>query len=113
MLNTARSLGDYLVVAIDTDRRVTQLKGAGRPVNSQADRRVLLSNLKAVDIVELFDTDQDLINLIKLYQPDIMLKGSDWRGKPIVGEAHVKKIEYYDRIQGYSTSKTIDRIANR
>jgi D-beta-D-heptose 7-phosphate kinase/D-beta-D-heptose 1-phosphate adenosyltransferase len=113
MLNTARSLGDYLVVAIDTDRRVKQLKGACRPVNSQTDRRVLLSNLKAVDIVELFDTDEDLIKLIKLYQPDIMLKGSDWRGKPIVGEAHVKKIEYYDRIQEYSTSKTIDRIANR
>ena len=113
LLNTARSMGDYLVVAIDSDSRVKELKGESRPINSQHDRRVLLSNMKAVDVVEVFDTDEDLINIIKTYNPDVMLKGSDWKGKPIVGEEYCKKIEYYDRIEEYSTTKTIQRIVDR
>jgi D-beta-D-heptose 7-phosphate kinase/D-beta-D-heptose 1-phosphate adenosyltransferase len=61
LLNTARSYGDWLIVAIDTDRRVKELKGNGRPINNQNDRKVMLSNLKAVDIVEFFDSTEDLI----------------------------------------------------
>jgi rfaE bifunctional protein nucleotidyltransferase chain/domain len=113
LLNTARSMGDYLIVAIDSDRRVKELKGDTRPINSQHDRQVLLSNMKAVDIVEVFDTDEQLTEIIKLYKPDIMLKGSDWKGKTIVGESYCKKIEYYDRIEEYSTTKTIQRITDR
>jgi rfaE bifunctional protein nucleotidyltransferase chain/domain len=66
MLNTARSLGDYLIVCIDTDRRVKELKGDKRPINDQNFRRVMLQNLKAVDIVEFFDSREQLIDLIKL-----------------------------------------------
>jgi rfaE bifunctional protein nucleotidyltransferase chain/domain len=113
LLNTARSMGDYLIVAIDSDRRVKELKGDDRPINSQQDRQTLLSNIKVVDLVDIFDTDEELIELIKLYKPDIMLKGSDWKGKPIIGESYCKKIEYYDRIEEYSTTKTIQRITNR
>jgi D-beta-D-heptose 7-phosphate kinase/D-beta-D-heptose 1-phosphate adenosyltransferase len=113
MLNTARSLGDYLVVCIDTDRRVKELKGATRPVNDQYFRKVMLQNIKAVDIVELFDSQEDLIELIKLYKPDIMVKGSDWRGKSVVAEQHVKEIHWYDRIDEYSTTKIIQRITHR
>jgi len=106
-------MGDYLIVAIDSDRRVRELKGEDRPINSQQDRQTLLSNIKAVDLVDIFDTDEELIALVKLYKPDIMFKGSDWKGKPIVGESYCKKIEYYDRIEEYSTTKTIQRITNR
>ena len=106
-------MGDYLIVAIDSDRRVKELKGDSRPINSQHDRTVILSNLKAVDLVEVFDTDEELIGILKLYKPDIMLKGSDWKGKPIVGESYCKKIEFYDRIEEYSTTKTIQRITDR
>jgi D-beta-D-heptose 7-phosphate kinase/D-beta-D-heptose 1-phosphate adenosyltransferase len=113
MLNTARSMGDYLVVAIDGDSRVKELKGEARPINTQFERRILLSNLKAVDIVEVFHTDEELIALIKQYTPDIMVKGSDWKGKPIIGESYVKRIEYYDRIEEYSTTKTMQRITSR
>jgi D-beta-D-heptose 7-phosphate kinase/D-beta-D-heptose 1-phosphate adenosyltransferase len=113
MLNTARSLGDYLVVCIDTDRRVKELKGDARPINDQYFRKVMLQNIKAVDIVELFDSQEDLINLIKLYKPDIMVKGSDWRGKSVVAEQHVKEIYWYDRIDEYSTTQIIQRITNR
>lgn len=113
MLNTARSLGDYLIVCIDTDRRVKELKGDTRPINDQNFRRIMLQNLKSVDIVELFDSQDDLINIIKLYKPDIMVKGSDWRGKSIVAEQYVKEIFWYDRIEEYSSTEIIERIANR
>jgi D-beta-D-heptose 7-phosphate kinase/D-beta-D-heptose 1-phosphate adenosyltransferase len=113
MLNTARSLGDYLVVCIDTDRRVQELKGPSRPINDQMFRKIILSNLKAVDVVEFFDSQEDLINLIKLYKPDIMVKGSDWRGKSVVAEQYVKEIHWYDRIEEYSSTEIIERIARR
>ena len=113
LLNTARSMGDYLIVAIDSDRRVKELKGDARPINAQSERRIILSNLKAVDLVEMFDTDEELIEIIKQYKPDVMLKGSDWKGKPIVGESYVKRIEYYDRIEEYSTTQTIQHIIDR
>lgn len=113
MLNTARSLGDYLVVCIDTDRRVKELKGQSRPINDQFFRKVMLQNLKAVDIVEFFDSQEELIKLFELYKPDIMVKGSDWKGKSIVAEKYIKEIHWYDRIEEYSTTKTIQDIINR
>jgi D-beta-D-heptose 7-phosphate kinase/D-beta-D-heptose 1-phosphate adenosyltransferase len=113
LLNAARSMGDYLIVAIDSDRRVKELKGEDRPINTEFERIMFLSNLKAVDLVEVFDTDEELIEILKRYKPDIMLKGSDWKGKPIVGESCVKRIEYYDRFEEYSTTNTIQRITSR
>ena len=113
MLNTARSLGDYLVVCIDTDRRVKELKGESRPINNQFFRKVMLQNLKAVDIVEFFDSQEELIKFFELYKPDIMVKGSDWKGKSILAEKYVKQIHWYDRIEEYSTTKTIQDIINR
>ena len=77
LLNTARSYGDHLIVAIDTDRRVKELKGEDRPINNQYDRRIMLSNLKAVDIVEIFDSKEELITLMQRYKPDVYVKGSD------------------------------------
>jgi D-beta-D-heptose 7-phosphate kinase/D-beta-D-heptose 1-phosphate adenosyltransferase len=113
MLNTARSLGDYLIVCIDTDRRVKELKGDKRPINDQFFRKVMLQNLKAVDVVEFFDSQEELIKLFELYKPDVMVKGSDWKGKSIVAEKYIKQIHWYDRIEEYSTTKTIQDIINR
>lgn len=113
LLNTARSYGDYLVVAIDSDRRVRELKGIDRPVNDQTVRSIILKNLKAVDIVEIFDTDEQLMDIMQMYNPDVMIKGSDWQGKPIVGGHLIKRIEYFDRIDDYSTTKTIQSITAR
>jgi len=113
MLNTARSLGNYLIVCIDTDRRVKELKGNGRPINNQVDRKIMLQNLKAVDIVEFFDSQEELIKLIQLYKPNIMVKGSDYKGKSVIGETHVPEVFYYDRVGDYSTTKTIQDIAYR
>jgi len=114
MLNTARSYGDYLVVAIDTDRRVRELKGETRPVNNQNDRRIMLSNLKAVDIVELFDSKEELVELMKRYKPDVYVKGSDWKhDRGSTAEQYCNKVIYYDRINEYSTTGIIQRITNR
>ena len=112
MLNYAKSLGDFLLVAIDTDSRVTDLKGSCRPINNQFDRMFLLSNLQAVDAVKVFNSTDELINIIKDYNPDIMVKGSDYQDRNIIETELVPKIIYYDRTE-HSTTKTIQHIINR
>ena len=111
LFNYAKSLGDFLLVAIDSDIRVKQLKGNDRPINNQIERKTLLENLKAIDEVQIFDTDQELIDIIATC--DVMVKGSDYIGKPIVGEHVCKQIIFFDRINGYSTTKKIQSITNR
>lgn len=111
LLNYAKSQGDFLVVAIDSDRRVQELKGTSRPINTQAERQELLENLRAVDEVHVFDSDQELVDIIK--QCAIMVKGSDYVGKPIVGEDSIAKIVFFERVDGYSTTNKIQDIVNR
>jgi D-beta-D-heptose 7-phosphate kinase/D-beta-D-heptose 1-phosphate adenosyltransferase len=112
LLEYARSCGDQLLVCIDSDSRVKQLKGASRPINTQADRIKMLGALRCVDMVQVFDTEEQLIEQIKLYQPDVMVKGSDYNGKSIVGESLCKQVIYYDRTE-HSTTKTIQDIIDR
>jgi len=111
LLNYAKSLGDYLIVAIDTDLRVARLKGPSRPINNQLERKTLLQNLKAVDEVRLFGSDSELIDIIR--ECSIMVKGSDYRGQPIVGEHDIAEIVFFERINGYSSTEKIQYIANR
>lgn len=111
LLNFAKAQGNYLVVAIDTDSRVKELKGPFRPVNTQEERKLLLENLKSVDEVRFFSSDQELIDIIKTCS--IMVKGSDYIGKPIVGEEHCKDIIFFNRIDEYSSTKKIQSIINR
>jgi rfaE bifunctional protein nucleotidyltransferase chain/domain len=114
LLNTARSYGDYLIVAIDTDRRVKELKGDKRPINCQQDRMIMLSNLKSVDIVEFFDSKEELIEIIEMYKPEVYVKGSDWKhDKGSTAEKYCKQVIYYDRVGDYSTTNTIQDIINR
>lgn len=108
LLNYAKSCGDYLLVAIDTDERVRSLK-PGRPINCQQDRQLMLANLRAVDQVELFNSDQELEDLVKTC--DLMIKGSDYQGKPIVGQQYIE-VEFYERTK-HSTTQTIQDIINR
>jgi D-beta-D-heptose 7-phosphate kinase/D-beta-D-heptose 1-phosphate adenosyltransferase len=113
MLHYAKSQGDYLLVCIDSDERVKELKGHGRPINNQKDRQFMLNSLKCVDYVKIFNTREELIELIKLFKPDLMVKGSDWQGKSVVAQEHVKQVIFYDRVGDYSTTKTIQDIVNR
>ena len=113
LLNTARSLGDYLTVAIDSDERVKQLKGPSRPINTEQDRKLMLENLKAVSEVMIFNSDKELEMMVNECSPAVMMVGSDWRGKTIVGGQYAKHIEYFERIDEYSSTKTIQDIINR
>jgi rfaE bifunctional protein nucleotidyltransferase chain/domain len=111
LLEYAKSLGDHLTVAIDTDRRIKTKKGQSRPINNEYERKTMLEHLKSVDQVIIFDSDEELIELVK--NSDIMVKGSDYKGKSVIGETYCKKVIYYDRIEGYSTTQKIQSIVDR
>jgi D-beta-D-heptose 7-phosphate kinase/D-beta-D-heptose 1-phosphate adenosyltransferase len=113
MLEYARSLGDHLMVCIDTDARVKQLKGPGRPINNQTDRAFMLNALKCVDAVWTFADEAELEYILETYQPDVMVKGSDYEHKRIVGEHLCKEIKFYEIVPEYSTTKLIQRITDR
>lgn len=106
-------LNAHVYVLTDTDRRIQELKGAGRPVNCEYERVGHLFALRNVDAIDVFDSDAELIEFIKLYKPDIMLKGSDYKNKPIVGAEYCKKIIFYDRIEPYSSTQKIQDMCNR
>ena len=113
LLNYAKSLGDKLFVAIDSDERVQQLKGPTRPIYDAYQRKVMLLNLKAVDEVEIFSSDEELEMWIKQINPTIMVVGSDWRNKTVIGSQYAKRLEFFERIDEYSSTKTIQDIINR
>jgi rfaE bifunctional protein nucleotidyltransferase chain/domain len=112
LLQYAATLGPVLV-AIDTDRRVRQLKGTGRPFFNQDERKYMLQSLRCVSQVLTFDTDNELEHIILVNEPDIMVKGSDYRGRPIIGEEHVPHIEFFERINEYSSTKAIQHLVVR
>lgn len=113
LLNYAKSLGDYVIVAIDTDERVKEKKGLTRPIHNQDERRFFLNMLKPVDQVEIFSSDNELEELIKGFNPDIMIVGSDWKDKPIIGSQYAKQLIFFGRVGDYATTKTIQSIINR
>ena len=113
LLNYASSLGDWVCVGIDTDDRVREKKGPKRPIHNQEERKFFLESLKAVNEVRFFSNDKELENLVKSVDPDIMIVGSDWKGKSVIGSYHAAKLIFFDRIGDYATTKTIEDIINR
>lgn len=113
LLNYAKSLGDKLFVAIDNDERIRQLKGPTRPIYDAYQRKVMLLNLKAVDEVEIFSSDEELEMWIKQISPSIMVIGSDWQNKIVIGSQFAKRLEFFERIDEYSSTKIIQDIINR
>jgi len=113
LLNYAKSLGDKLFVAIDSDDRVKHLKGPTRPIYDSFQRKTMLLNLKAVDEVEVFSSDEELEMWIKQIKPTIMVVGSDWRNKTVIGSQYAKRLEFFERIDDYSSTKIISYIINR
>lgn len=107
VLKYAKSMGDDLTVAVDSDARVKKLKGESRPIYNLQDRICMLLAIRYVDSVVSFDSDEDLIQLLKLTNPDVLLAGSDWKDKPGIGREYAKQVIYFDRIDPYSTTNTI------
>jgi len=114
LLNEAKSLGDILVVGLNSDHSIQQLKGKSRPILDESMRARALLALPMVDIILTFD-ELTPYTLIKSIQPDILVKGKDWEGK-IVGEDWVKskggRIVTINMINGISTTEIINRCYN-
>lgn len=112
-LNEAKSLGDLLVLGLNSDRSVKELKGPERPINNEQDRKFLLENLKSVDFVEIFD-EQTPLSLIKKIMPSILVKGGDWKVEQIVGSKEVMDnggdVYSLNFVDGFSTTNIIEKI---
>ncbi len=112
-LSKAKDLGDVLVIGLNTDLSVQRLKGKNRPVVNEGARAMLLASLLFVDAVVLFDEDTPY-ELIKSVQPNILVKGSDYKEEDIVGYDIVKSIgghiKTIDFLEGYSTTSIIEKL---
>ena len=111
LLRKARSLGDALVVAVNSDRSVRKLKGPGRPLVDEKSRAEVLSALDCVDYVTFFSEPTPL-ETIKALKPDILVKGADYLHSEIVGKDDVKKVVRFPLVRGFSTSNLVRRIAD-
>ena len=100
----AKSLGTLLYVGIDSDEKVKKDKGNSRPFNNLNDRTFLLESIKYIDKVFVFDSADHLEWMIENVSPDIMVIGSDWKGKSVVGDQHTKEVKFFNRIGHYSTT---------
>jgi D-beta-D-heptose 7-phosphate kinase/D-beta-D-heptose 1-phosphate adenosyltransferase len=107
----AKKLGDILVVGLNSDKSVTSLKGDTRPINNQDDRACILAAIEAVDYIVIFNEDTPY-KLIKLIKPHILVKGGDYEGKDVVGQDIVEEVKLVKFVNGYSTSKSIEKIKN-
>ena len=112
-LEQARALGDILLVGLNSDRSVSQLKGAGRPVLPERERAEILAALECVDAVVIFDelTPREIIARLL---PDVLVKGGDWPGDQIVGREEVEaaggRVVSIPVVPGYSTSEILRKI---
>ncbi len=100
----------YIKVGIDSDKRVKELKGETRPINNQDDRRYFLESIKFIDEVVVFDSEKQLINNIKKYSPEIMVVGSDYQNKRVIGSEYAKRLVFFDKVSGYSSTGILEKI---
>lgn len=107
LLEHAASFGELLIVGIDSDKRVKELKGDDRPFHSQEERKYNLERVKGVKRVVIFDSTEMLEQLIKTFEPDVFVIGSDYKNKPIVGGQYAKSIVYFNRLENFSTTKIL------
>jgi D-glycero-beta-D-manno-heptose 1-phosphate adenylyltransferase len=115
-LQHARGLGDALLVGVNSDRSVRQIKGSDRPITAEAERAEVLAALACVDGVVIFDEDTPR-DVIMAIQPDVLVKGADWAADAIVGrdivEARGGRVVRVAIEPGHSTTKLVDRIRHR
>jgi rfaE bifunctional protein nucleotidyltransferase chain/domain len=115
-LAIARSFGDILLVAVNSDASVSTIKGEKRPINSQQERAEALAALESVDFVTIF-SEPDPYKVISALQPDVLVKGGDWPIEKIVGrdvvEARGGKVVNVPFVEGQSTTGIIERILKK
>ena len=112
-LEKARNLGDALVVGLNSDRSVRQMKGAGRPIVPERERAEVLAALECVDAVVIFDepTPREIVTELL---PDVLVKGGDWASDRIIGREEVEaaggRVVWVPVLAGYSTSAMVEKI---
>ena len=107
LLEFASQFGEVRV-GIDTDERVKQLKGEFRPINTIKDRIDFMNSIKYVNSSVSFSTDEELCNRIKEWNSDIIIIGNDYKDKRVIGSHLVKEVIFFDKIDGYSSTKIIE-----
>lgn len=115
VLRRAKAAGDLLIVGLNSDKSVKQIKGPNRPVLPETDRAELIAALEMVDYVILFD-EPDPYKAILALRPDVLVKGGDWRAEKIIGadivEGHGGRVALVPYMEGFSTTEIIERIRN-
>jgi rfaE bifunctional protein nucleotidyltransferase chain/domain len=107
LIDYAKSLGD-LMIGIDSDERIKQMKGEDRPFHTEGQRVFNLMQIRDVDKIVVFDSDDSLRKHLETYEPDIFVIGSDYIDKPIIGREFAKEIKFFQRVDTLSTSKILN-----
>ena len=107
LFKVAKSLGDKVIVATDSDEKIRKDKGSSRPINDICSRYAMLSAIKYIDQVLIFNDRKHLEDLIKLYSPDIILLGNDWENGDVVGREYAKEVRFLPRYGGYLVLKLL------
>jgi cytidyltransferase-like protein len=102
----------YVLVLVDSDELIASRKGPSRPINNLTERVELLRAIKYIDEVKVFHSQEELAQMIKDFDPDVMLKGSDYKDYNNVGQEYCRKVIFIER-DNYSTTQKIQDITNR
>ncbi len=108
-LQAAKKQNRILVVGLNSDKSIRSIKDPSRPICPQKSRAAVLASLQSVDFVVLFD-EETPYQLIKALQPDVLIKGADYKGKEVVGSDIVRKVELVKYVKGFSTTNIIEKI---
>lgn len=112
MLLHARLLGDVLVVGIDSDERVRQLKGEGRPANKQDHRKKVLEAIRYVDEVVIFDSKEEMEEILRRKKVDVIVVGEEYRGKEVTGSS-ICEVVYFPKVDNLSTTSILSQLGSR
>ena len=104
---------DYVIVGIDSDHMVKKSKGDERPINNEKDRKFFLEKIQDIDEVFIFRSHDELRDQIKKIEPDYMLVGSHYKNKEVIGSEHAKVLDFFEVIDGYSTTKILQNTPSR
>jgi len=104
----AKSFGGELMVGLDSDEKVKKDKGESRPFFCLEDRIAVVSAIRYVDVITSFGSKKELEALIEHVKPAIIVVGSDWKRKKVVGSQHAGEVKFFPRVKGYSTTEILE-----
>lgn len=108
----AEACGGIFIIGIDSDSRVNQLKGKNRPFNNQSDRKEILMSIKGVNKVYIFNSSEELSQIIKLLSPQVLVVGDEYKDKYVIGSEYCKSIVYFPKNNKISSTKIISKLKN-